>query len=158
MYPILLPMLEQGFGLIQQHTDHNAEINGKPVWLILESFILLLGAISDGMAKKLKATLLSTLFPLLLKCCKHDRPLIQSISVWALTRSRYTPNLLDSKNLEKGGGPTVLFEPTLLTLLELMQDQVKSTSLRKTIINAKLPNLTLTLDNLSRFKMMHAMP
>ena len=135
MYPILLPMLEQGFGLIQQHTDHNAEINGKPVWLIVESFILLLGAISDGMAKKLKATLLTTLFPLLLKCCKHDRPLIRSISVWALTRSRYTRLICwTAKNLEKGGGPSVLFEPTLLTLLELMQDQVKKVSPTKPLL------------------------
>ena len=46
----------------------------------------------------------------------------------------YTPNLLDSKNLEKGGGPSVLFEPTLLTLLELMQDQVKKVSPTKPLL------------------------
>ena len=76
------------------------------------------------MAKKLKNTMISTLFPLLLKCCKHDRPLIRSISVWTLTK--YTRLICwTAKNLQNGGGPTVIFEPTLLVLLELMQDQVK---------------------------------
>ena len=124
MFPILLPLLEQGFSLIQQHANHDVEVNDKPIWLIIESFILLLGAISDGMAKKLKNTMISTLFPLLLKCCKHDRPLIRSISVWTLTK--YTRLICwTAKNLQNGGGPTVIFEPTLLVLLELMQDQVK---------------------------------
>ncbi len=123
MFPILRPLLEQGFSLIQQHADHNVEINEKPVWLIIESFILLLGAISDGMAKPLKDTLRQILFPLLLKCCKHDRPLIRSISVWTL--AKYTRLICWTAKTEANGGPSYIFEPTLLVLLELMQDQVK---------------------------------
>ena len=32
MFPILRPILEQGFSLIHQHTDHNVDVNGKPIW------------------------------------------------------------------------------------------------------------------------------
>ena len=32
MFPILRPILEQGFSLIHQHTDHNVDVNGKPIY------------------------------------------------------------------------------------------------------------------------------
>ncbi|KAI9020791.1 armadillo-type protein [Phycomyces nitens] len=97
--------------------NHNLMSND---WKQKECGILALGAVAEGGIKAIEPHLPS-LIPFLIKCLDDPKPLVRSISCWAI--SRYSKWCVDQCFTPTGRED--FFEPVLLKLLDVLLDRNK---------------------------------